>query len=73
MKKYDKQINEMLQKIQKQKENQKKLKKEEKLKWEKLNQPKTLKKLIQKPKDFLKPKLIKIYEENELISSPLSI
>jgi hypothetical protein len=29
-----------------------------------------LKNLIEKPKKFLKPKLIKIIEENEMIASP---
>jgi hypothetical protein len=41
------------------------LKKEEKLKWEKENQFKTLKNLIEKPKEFLKPKLNEINEEND--------
>ena len=42
------------------------------MKWEKENQSKTLKKLIEKPKQFLKPKLTKIIEENELITTPLT-
>ena len=41
-------------------ENQKLHKKQEKLKWEKENQSKTLKKLIEQPKQFLEPKLDKI-------------
>ena len=59
----------MYDKIDLQIQNQKKSKKEEKMKWEKENQPKTLKKLIEKPKQFLKTKLIKIKEENEMITT----
>ena len=39
------------------------------MKWEKENQLKTLKNLIENPKQFMKPTLNKINEENEMITS----
>ncbi len=36
------------------------------MKWEKENQYKTLKNLIENPKQFMKPTLNKINEENEI-------
>ena len=48
--KHDKKINDMLDKIKQEIQSQKQQKKENKLKWEKENQSKTLKKLIEMPK-----------------------
>ena len=60
----------MFDKIKFQKLNQKLKKKEEKIKWKKENQLSTLKNLIENPKEFIEPKLLKIQEENEIIASP---
>jgi len=59
-------INEMFDKIDKLKEMQKSAKKEEKIKWEKQNQHNTLRNLIEKPKQFMKPKLNEIKEDSEI-------
>ena len=60
----------MFDKIKFQKLNQKLKKKEEKMKWKKENQLSTLKNLIENPKEFIEPKLLKIREENEANASP---
>ncbi len=41
------------------------------MKWEKQNQQKTLKNLIENPKEFLKPKLAQVREESEIILNPI--
>ena len=40
------------------------------MRWKKENQLSTLKNLIENPKEFIEPKLLKIQEETEIIASP---